>query len=67
MDKEPKELLKEFESTCQCKKCGFNLWVRKILWRRKWQPTLVSCLGNPMDRGPWWATVHGVVKESDVI
>ena len=25
-----------------------------------------SCLGNPMDRGPWWATVHGVSKESDM-
>ena len=24
-----------------------------------------SCLGNPMDRGAWWVTVHGVVKESD--
>ena len=24
-----------------------------------------SCLGNPMDRGAWWATVHGVTKESD--
>ena len=21
-----------------------------------------SCLGNPLDRGPWWATVHGVTK-----
>ena len=21
-----------------------------------------SCLGNPMDRGVWWATVHGVKK-----
>ena len=25
-----------------------------------------SCLGNPMDRGAWWATVHGVAKESDM-
>ena len=25
-----------------------------------------SCLGNPMDRGPWWATVHGVAKELDM-
>jgi len=25
-----------------------------------------SCLGNPMDRRGWWATVHGVVKESDI-
>ena len=24
-----------------------------------------SCLENPMDRGAWWATVHGVSKESD--
>ena len=21
-----------------------------------------ACLGNPMDRGTWWATVHGVTK-----
>jgi len=21
-----------------------------------------SCLGNPRDRGAWWATVHGVTK-----
>ena len=21
-----------------------------------------SCLENPMDRGPWWATVHGVTN-----
>ena len=25
-----------------------------------------SCLGNPMDREAWWATVHGVAKESDI-
>ena len=24
-----------------------------------------SCLGNPMERGAWWAIVHGVTKESD--
>ena len=21
-----------------------------------------SCLGNPMDRGAWWATIHGAIK-----
>ena len=21
-----------------------------------------SCLENPMDRGAWWATVHGMAK-----
>ena len=25
-----------------------------------------SCLGNPMYRGAWWTTVHGVAKESDM-
>ena len=25
-----------------------------------------SCLGNPMDREAWQATVHGVTKESDM-
>ena len=25
-----------------------------------------SCLGNPMDRGAWQATVHGVAKELDM-
>ena len=27
-------------------------------------PLQCSCLENPMDRGAWWATVHGVT-ESD--
>ena len=25
-------------------------------------PLQYSCLGNPMDRGAWLATVHGVTK-----
>ena len=25
-------------------------------------PLQHSCLENPMDRGAWWATVHGVTK-----
>ena len=25
----------------------------------------VFCMDNPMDRGVWWSTVHGVPKESD--
>ena len=30
-------------------------------------PLWYSCPGNPMDRGAWQATVHGVAKESDTI
>ena len=25
-------------------------------------PPQYSCLENPMDRGAWWVTVHGVTK-----
>ena len=25
-----------------------------------------SCLGNPTDRGAWWAIVHGVAKQSEM-
>ena len=25
-------------------------------------PLQYSCLENPMDRGAWWATAHGVAK-----
>ena len=25
-------------------------------------PLQYSCLGNPMDRGAWWAAVHGVTR-----
>ena len=35
-------------------RCGFYPWVRN--------PLQYSCLANPMDRGGWWATVHGVTR-----
>ena len=28
-------------------------------------PFQYSCLENPVDRGAWWATVHGGHKKSD--
>ena len=30
-------------------------------------PLQYSCLENPMDRGAWQATIHGVTKELDKI
>ena len=29
------------ESTCLCRRCRFDPWVRKNAWSRKWQPILV--------------------------
>ena len=37
------------ESASQCRrhrKCGFDPWVRKVPWRRKWQPPLVFLPGE---------------------
>ena len=28
-------------------------------------PLQYSYLENPMDRGAWWATIHGITKELD--
>ena len=50
------------ESACQCRRCkgcGFNPWVGKILWRKKWQPTPVFWPGkfhqqrSLVDYSPW--------------
>ena len=35
----------------QCRRHGFNPWVRKIPWRRAWQPTPVFLPGE--SRGQW--------------
>ena len=49
------------ESACQCKRCGFNPWVGKIPWSRKWQPTLVF-MEFSINRRTWQATVYGVTR-----
>ena len=49
-----------------------SVYMKRQTYRnRKWtsgclegdgNPLQCSCLGNPMDRGSWKATVHGVAK-----
>ena len=34
------------DSTCQCRRRGFHAWVRRIPWRRKWQPAPVFLPGK---------------------
>ena len=34
------------EPACQCRRCRFDPWVGKILWRREWQPTPVFLPGE---------------------
>ena len=61
------------ESACQCwrhRRRGFNSWVGKIPWRRKWQPTPVFLPGEPQGQrslagySPWGCKVgHNWVTE----
>ena len=37
----------------QCRKPGFNPWVRKIPWRRKWKPTPVFLPGEFFEQRNW--------------
>ena len=39
------------ESTCQCSWRGFDPWVEKIFWRRKWQPTPAFLPGRSRGNG----------------
>ena len=50
------------ESTRQCRRGRFNPWVRKIPGEGNGNPLQYSCLKNPMDRGAWQATVHGLQR-----
>ena len=37
------------EPSCQCRRrerCGFCPWIKKVPWRREWQPTPISLLGE---------------------
>ena len=54
------------EFACHCRGLEFSPWVGKIPWGGNGNPLQYSCLGNPMDREAWWATIHGVEKESDM-
>ena len=57
------------ESTCRCGRLGFNLWVKKIPWRQKWQPTPVFLTGKSHGQRSLAplsvATVLGVARELD--
>ena len=49
----------------QCRRPGFNPWVRKIPWKREGQPTLVFLPGESHEQRSLgdWAAVHGVAKK----
>ena len=56
-------LLSGKEFTCQFRRCGFDPWVRKIHWKRKWQPTPVLLPEKSHGQGSLAGYIaHGVAK-----
>ena len=54
------------ESTCSAGVAGLILGLGRSPGERNVNPLQYSCMENAMDRGAWWATVHGVAKELDM-
>ena len=52
------------ESPCQCRRCGFDPWSGISPAEENSNLLQYSYPRNPMNRGAWWAIVHGVTKES---
>ena len=58
--------LRSKEFACNAGDSGSILGLRRSPGEGNGNPLQYSCLGNPMDRGGWWARVHEVTKESDM-
>ena len=58
------------ESACRCKRRRFDPWVRKIPWRRKWEPAPVLLPGksrgqrSPVGYSPWGREESDTTKPS---
>ena len=53
------------ESACQCKRdkgCGYDPRLERCLGVGNGTPLQYFCLGNPINKGAWWAAVHEVTK-----
>ena len=50
------------ESACNAEAAGLIPQSGRSHGREHGNPHQYSCLENPIDRGAWWATVHGLPK-----
>ena len=50
------------ESACSVEDPGLIPGLGRSSGERNGNSLQYSCLGNPMDRGGWWVTVHGVTR-----
>ena len=54
--------LSDKQPVCNAGEAGSIPGLGRSPGRGNGNPFQYSCLGNPMDRGTWWATVHGVTE-----
>ena len=54
------------EPTCQCSRHRFSPGLGRSPGRGNGYPLQGSCLLNPMDRGAWLTTVHGITKKKQL-
>ena len=47
------------ESACQCRRPGFRPWVRKVPWRRAWQPAQIFLPEESHGHETKKATIYG--------
>ena len=50
------------QSACNAGEAGSIPVLGRFPGRGNGNPLQYACLGNPTDRGAWWATVHGVTE-----
>ena len=50
------------ESTCNAEDPGSTPGSGRSPGKWNGYPLQYSCQGNPMDRGTWWVTIHGVAN-----
>ena len=55
-------MLLYLKDQCQAKYCLQLIWSSGAAQGGNGNPLQYPCLENPMVRGAWWATVHGVGK-----
>ena len=54
------------ESACNAGHLGSILGLGRSPGEENGYPYQYFCMENPMDRGVWWAIVHGVTKQSNM-
>ena len=50
------------DTACNARDAGSIPGSARFSGRGNGNPLQYSCLGNPTNKGAWWATVHGVPR-----